>query len=215
MANRRISRDLKERAIALFREMDLKSIAHFFDVSARSIPRWIFNVSIYGGVVPPKSPLKGHPKVCKPGTLDRVTKFLFENPTAYLDEVQFWLCVEEGILISTSTIHRYQKYVLGFTNKCVTRTAIERNGKERVRWYDEAQRMLYDFQILCTDQSYIGHRTGTRQKGYAICGEECFVPSPFCRGDRCTTDPVLSVDLAPHSQRYCFQEFLACCTKAD
>ena len=174
--------------------MDLKSVAHVLDVSTRSISRWIFNVSIYGDVVPPKSPLKGRPRVCRPGTLDRLTKFLLENPTVYLDEVQFWLCVEEGILISTSTIHRYQKHVLGFTNKCVTGTAIERNDKERVRWYDEAQGMLYDFQILCTNQSYIDDHTGTRQKGYAIRGEECFVPSPFCRGDRYTVNPVLSVD---------------------
>ena len=180
MVNCRISRDLKERAIALFREMDLKSIAHVLDVLTRLISRWIFNVSIYGDVVLPKLPLKGCPRVCKPGTLDRLTKFLLENPTAYLDEVQFWLCVEEGILISTSTIHRYQQYVLGFTNKCVTRTAIKRNDKKRVRWYDKAQGMLYDFQILCTGQSYIDDRTGTRQKGYAIRGEECFVPLPFC-----------------------------------
>ena len=164
------------------------------DVSTHSISRWILNVSIYGDVVPPKSPLKGRPRVCKPNTLDRLTEFLLGNPTVYLDEVQFWLCVEEGVLISTSTIHRYQKHVLGFTNKRVTRTAIERNDKQRVQWYDEAQAMLYDFQILCTDQSYIDDRTGTRQKGYAIRGEECFVPSPFCRGDRYTVNPVLSVD---------------------
>ena len=149
-------------------------------MSQRSISRWIFKVSIYGDVVPPKSPLKGRPRVCKPSILDRLTKFLLENLTAaYLDEVQFRLCVEEGILISTFTIHRYKKYVLGFTNKCVTGTAIERNEKERVWWYDKVQGMLYNFQILCTDQSYIDDHTGTRQKGYAICGEECFVPSPF------------------------------------
>src|SRR5258706_9589015 len=171
----RISRDVKERAIALFRDMDLKSIAHVLDVSTHSISRWIFNVSIYGDVGPPKSPLKGRPRVCKSSTLDRLTKFLLKNPTVYLDEVQFWLSVEEVILISISTIHRYQKYVLGFTNKCVTGSAIERNNKERVHWYDEAQGMLYDFQILCTDQSYIDDCTGTRQKGYAIRGEECFV----------------------------------------
>ena len=174
--------------------MDLKSIAHVLDVSTRSISRWIFNVSIYGDVGLPKSPLKGRPRVCKSSTLDRLTKFLLKNPTVYLDEVQFWLSVEEGILISTSTIHRYQKYVLGFTNKCVTGSAIERNNKECVHWYDEAQGMLYDFQILCTDQSYIDDRTGTCQKGYAIRGEECFVPSPFCQGDRYTINPVLSVD---------------------
>ena len=193
MVNRRISRDLKERAIALFREMDLKSVVHVLGVSTRSISRWIFNVSIYGDVVLPKLPLNGRLRVCKPSTPDRLTKSLLENPTAYLDEVQFWLCVEEGILISTSTIHQYQKYVLGFTNKCVTGTAIERNDKERVRWSDEAQGMLHDFQILCTDQSYIDDRTGTRQKGCAIRGEECFVPSPFCRGDCYTVNPVLSV----------------------
>ena len=86
-----------------------------------------FQLSIYGDVVPPKSPLKGRPRVCKPSTLDGSTKSLLENPTAYLDEVQFWPCVEKGILISTSTIHRYQKYVLSFTNRCVTGTAIEKN----------------------------------------------------------------------------------------
>src|SRR5258706_9035321 len=115
MVNCRISRDVKERAIALFRDMDLKSITHVLDVSTHSISRWIFNVSIYGDVGPPKSPLKGRPRVCKSSTLDRLTKFLLKNPTVYLDEVQFWLSVEEVILISISTIHRYQKYVLGFT----------------------------------------------------------------------------------------------------
>lgn len=133
-----------------------------------------------GDVVPPNFPLKGHPRVSKPSTLDRLTKFLLKNPTAYLNEVQFWLCVEEGILISTSTLHQYQKYVLGFTNKHVTRTATERNHKECLQWYDAAQGMLYNFQILCTDQSDIDDCTGTCQTGYAICGEECFVPSSFC-----------------------------------
>ena len=107
MVNRRLSRDIKERAVALFREMDLKSIVHILDVSTRSISRWIFDFSVYGDVLPPKSPLKGRPRVCKPSTLDELTKYLLENPTTYLDEVQFWLCVEEGILISISTIHRY------------------------------------------------------------------------------------------------------------
>ena len=107
MVTRRISRDIKERAIALFREMNLKFIAHILDLSMRSISRWIFNFSIYGDVAPPKSPLKGRLRVCKPSTLDELTKYLLENPTTYLDEVQFWLCVEEGILISISTIHRY------------------------------------------------------------------------------------------------------------
>ena len=145
-------------------------------------------------LLPPKSPLKGRLRVCKPTTLDQLTEFLLGNPTVYLNEVQFWLCIEEGVLISTSTIHQYQKHVLGFTNKHVTRTAIERNNKQCVQWYDEAQAMLYNFQILCTDQSYIGDHTGTHQKGYAICGEECFVPSPFCWGDCYTVNPVLSVD---------------------
>ena len=112
----------------------------------------------------------------------------------YLDEVQFWLCVEEGILISTSTIHRYQKYVLGFTNKYVTRTAIERNDKERLQWYDEAQGMLYDIQRLCTYQFYIDDRTGTHQKGYAIHGEECFVPRGyFSRNWATVTLPLLRI----------------------
>ena len=159
--------------------MDLKSIAHILDVSTRSISRWIFNFSIYGDIVPPKSPLKGRPRVCKPSAIDRFTKFLPENLTTYLDEVRFWLCVEEGFLISTSTIYRYQKHVLGFTNKCVTGMAIERNDKEHVRWYDKALGMLYNLQILCTDQLYIDDRTGTRQKGYAIHGEECFVPRGY------------------------------------
>ena len=91
------------------------------------------NFSIYGDVVPPKPPLKGRPGVCKPSTLDQFTKFLLGNPTAYLDEVEFWLFVEEGFLISTSTIHRYQKRVLVFTNKCITGTAIEGNDKERIQ----------------------------------------------------------------------------------
>ena len=54
--------------------------------------------------------------------------------------------------------------------------------------------MLFDFQILCTDQSYIVDHTGTRQKGYAIRGQECFVPLPFRGGDCYTVNPVLSVD---------------------
>ena len=170
MVNRRISRDIKERAIALSRETDLKSIAHILGVSTRSISRWIFNFSIHGDAVPPKSPLKGRPRVRKPSTLNRFTKFLLENPTASLDEVQSWLCDEEGILISSSTVHQYQNHVLGFTNKCVTRTAMERNDKKRVQWYDEVQGMLFDFQILCTDRSYIVDCTGTCQKGYAIRG---------------------------------------------
>ena len=129
--------------------MDLKSMAHILDVSTHLISQWSFNVSIYGDVVLPRSPLKGCPGVCKLSTLDILPKFLIENPTAYLKEVHFWLCVEEGILISTSSIHRYRKYVLDFTNKCVTGKAIERNDKEHIWWYDEAQGMVYDFQILC------------------------------------------------------------------
>ena len=99
-----------------------------------------------------------------------------------------WLCVEERF----SSPHPPSIDI--FTDKCVTGTAIEGSDKERVWWYDEAQGMLYDSQILCTDQLYIGDCTGTRQKGYAIRGEECFVPSPFSRGDPYPVNPVLSVD---------------------
>lgn len=82
---------------------------------------------------------------------------------------------------------------MGFTNKRVTNTAIERNEEAQALWWSEVQSIVMDFQLVFTDQSYFDDRTGARQYGYSLRGEECFVPSPFCQGERFTVNPVLSI----------------------
>jgi len=48
-------------------------------------------------------------------------------------------------------------------------------------------------QLVFTDQLYFYGCTGARKYGYSLQGEECFVPSPFCQGERFTANLALSI----------------------
>lgn len=110
-----------------------------------------------------------------------------------LDEMQLWLSVEFGVSVSTSTICRYHARN-NFTRKKVTRIASERNEELRSIWSHDVHSTLFDYQIVCTDESAVDECLSARQYGYSLRGVECFVSTPFVRGQRFTLTPALTVD---------------------
>lgn len=62
MVYRRISKDLKERALWLLgNDYIPEDVAEILGVSERSIARWKANEINYGSVIPPRNPLQGRP----------------------------------------------------------------------------------------------------------------------------------------------------------
>jgi len=189
-----ISKDLKETAIASLVDMHAAEVASQFQVSQRSLSQWLVNLACWNDVEPPPSVLKGRPRTLDHEAANTLSLWMRQNPIAQLDEIQLFISVELGKYLSRTAIH-YNIHFMGFTNKRITNTAIERNEEAQVTlWWSEVRGIAMDFQLVFTDQPYFDDHTGARKYGYSLRGEECFVPSPFCCGERFTVNPALSID---------------------
>ena len=188
-----ISKDLKEAAIASLVDMHAAEVANWFQVSQWSLSRWLVNLAHWNDVEPPPSVLKGWPHTLDCEAANTLSLWMQQNPTACLNEVQLFISGGLGKYLSRTAIH-YNLHFMGFTNKHVANTAIKRNEEAWALWWSEVQGIVMDFQLVFTDQSYFDDHTGAQQYGYSLWGEECFVPSPFCQGERFTVNPVLSID---------------------
>ena len=90
MVHRKISGDMKERALYLLMEAGWESIAEALGVPApRSIRRWE-DYTTHGCVKPSQS-IIGRPKLLTPDTIENIQELLREDPTFLLDEIKEWL----------------------------------------------------------------------------------------------------------------------------
>ena len=124
MIFRNISKDLKEAAIASLVDMHAAEVANQFQVSQQSLSQWLVNLACWNDVEPPPSVLKGQPHTLDHEAANTLSLWMQQNPTAHLNEVQLFISVGPGKYLSRAAIH-YNLRFMGFTNKCVTNTAIE------------------------------------------------------------------------------------------
>ena len=101
MVYRKISDDLKQRAIILYRQGLLpRDISRLLGISPRSLSRWRGLQDACGSVVPPPTHSASHPRILDAKQVLSVTEQLERAPELYLDEIQDWVALMMQMAIS-------------------------------------------------------------------------------------------------------------------
>ncbi|KAJ8457648.1 hypothetical protein ONZ51_g11397 [Trametes cubensis] len=193
MVNRRISRDLKERAVALTTiGHHPVAVADILGVSGDSVKRWGRNLAAHG-VVQRKSPLHGRKRILSTRILEDIQDLLRSSPALYLDEIARWVAITYGQQVSVKTIHRSLKD-LGYSVKRLRKTAAQRDELTRAQWKADILSRFRADQLVFADESSKDNRTSERRYGRAPLGERASEVLSFRRGIRYSILPALSVD---------------------
>ncbi|KAJ2995020.1 hypothetical protein NUW54_g7458 [Trametes sanguinea] len=174
MARRKISRDLKERSVALaVAGWTVKEIANALGVSRQSVARWALRAHSHHDFTATSSPLQGRPRILSSAILEDLRDLLRSSPSLYLDEIVTWLAVTHDQPVSISTVHKALAG-LGYTYKKLRKTAAQRDELTRTQ---------------CMDT-----RTTHRTYGRAPAGQRATEKLSFKRGVRYSILPALSLN---------------------
>ncbi|KAJ7723041.1 hypothetical protein B0H16DRAFT_1334353 [Mycena metata] len=136
MGNRRISSDLKERALVLWESgWEIKDICYAFHVSPRSLYRWRETFDEFGKVTKPPSPLRGRERIISLAALNAAKEIFFHDPSVMLDELMWYLAIHHDIVISKSALQATLVRA-GLTRKMLQKIAVERDEMGRQDYRD-------------------------------------------------------------------------------
>ena len=184
MAFRKISRDMKERAIWLYDHGWLKrDILHILGISRSSLKRWRRNLQRYGNVIPPRNPMLGRPSILNGLQVHEIVNAISQSPELFLDEIRDWVIVSMDVGLSRSTIARIIKD-LGFTYKYLRKAAAERDEELRREWMQEIKEEFVAEQMVFVDESSKDEQTIYRRFGCAPKGQDATIRAKFVRGTR-------------------------------
>jgi len=194
MVFRKISEDMKERALSLYYQGYLsKDLCRIFGFSGKSLMRWKQNIEEHGSVVVPSNHLQGRPrKLDSNQTSDLMAQLLVE-PDMYLDEIQTWVAISYDIGIAKSTLLELIRDV-GFSYKYLHKAAAERDEDEREKFREWARETLVPEMIVAVDESSKDDRTLYQHWGRSPSGMPATIEAQFVRGERYSLLAAMSVN---------------------
>ena len=194
MVFRKISADMKERALSLYFQGHLpKDLCRIFGFSEKSLRRWKKNSYEYGSAVPPSSYRQGRPRKLNSDQISDLMGQLLVEPDMYLDEIQSWVAIHQEIGISKSSLAELIEDV-GFSYKSLHKAATERDEDERDEFRAWARETLVPEMIVAADESSKDDRTIYRRWGRSPSGMRALSNAQFVRGDRYTLLAAMSLD---------------------
>ena len=135
MVYRRISPDMKHRALQLLQEgWYINDIAEMFAVSKKSIDRWTDNYEECGNVAL-TSVNRGRRRLLDPAMLEDIQGLIAKCPSVMLEEISEWLAIHHDQPISTSALSQ-NLIDAGYSYKMLRRAAAERDNAAREAWMD-------------------------------------------------------------------------------
>lgn len=194
MVFRKISQDLKERAIYLYYKGWVPfDVIEVLGVSIRSFWRWRRNIREHGTVLslPPITP--GRPPLLNAAIASDMYKLLEEYPAMYLDKIQQWLIVAHDVAMAKSTLHQNLRD-LGVSYKMLRKAAKERDEEAREEFRQFARANWVAEQLVFVDESSKDNRTIYRHFGRAVKGQRAVSHIPFARGTRYSLVAALSTE---------------------
>ena len=193
MVNRKISPDMKQRALQLIDEgWELKELAEVLGVSSKSIERWDHKYKTHE-CVNPSSGLRGRPRILNTQAIDDLRELIRETPSLYLDEIRDWLALYHDVPISTTALH-YNLREHGLTYKLLRKAAAERDDIARSEWLLEITSLYTADQLVVLDETSKDNRTICRKYGRAPSGEDPFAEVSLDQGVRYSILPALTID---------------------
>lgn len=127
-------------------------------LSGRQICRMRSNWEHFGGVVRPKLSIGNRPRILSQYHNKQLLSYLEQQPTAYLDEMCWFLFDEFDISVSKSTVCRALQR-LSWTRKKAKRIAAQQNQALRDDWMTRLGGWTAD-QLVFLDKSAACERTG-------------------------------------------------------
>ena len=194
MVFRKISADMKERALSLYFQGYLPGyLCRIFGFSEKSLRRWKKNASEHGGVVLPSSHRQGRPRKLDSDQISDLMAQLLVEPDMYLDEIQSWVAIHQEVGISKTSLARLIEDV-GFSYKALHKAAAERDEDEREEFRAWARETLVPEMIVTADESSKDDRTIYRRSGRSPSGIRAPGSVQFVRGERYSLIAAMSVD---------------------
>ena len=194
MVFRKISQDMKERALTLYSQGYLpKDLCHIFGFSERSLRRWKQNFLKLGSVIAPSSHLQGRPRKLDSDQISDLMAQLIVEPNMYLDEIQTWVAISHDIEISKGSLSKLIEDI-GFSYKYLHKATKEWDEVQREDFREWAQETLVPEMIVTTDKSSKDDRTLYRRWGRSPSGMPATTDAQFIRGERYSLLAAMSVD---------------------
>lgn len=192
MVFRKISADMKERALHLLTEgWELPEIADVLGVSLKSIDRWADNYDRHGTVIPP-SYHQGRRRLLDAEAARGLKELIDESPELYLDEIGEWLALYHDIPMSTTALHDNLRD-LGLTRKIMRRQAAECDHALRTAWLHDVLSTYTAEQMVVVDETSKDGKTLIRKYGRAASGHEPIYSVSLNRGICYSALPALTV----------------------
>lgn len=198
MVNRRISSDLKERALELWQSgWEQEDICYAFHVSSRSLYRWRAILDQFGTVTKPPSPLRGRTRIVGLAALTAAKELYFKDPSIMLDELQWHLAIQHDIAISISALQETLVRV-GLTRKVLQKIASERDEERRAAFRacisDPENFSGTGLEFVAINESSKDERELARRRGRSPAGQPAQLSAPFVRGDRYSLVAAMSIE---------------------
>ena len=194
MVFRKISEDMKERALSLYDQGYLpKDLCDIFGFSGRSLRRWKRNVEEHGSAVPPSSHRRGRPRKLDSNQISDLMAQLMVEPDMYLDKIQTWVAIFYDVGISKSGLSRLIEDV-GFSYKRLHKAAAERDEDEREDFREWVRQTLVPEMIVTADKSSKDDCTLYRHCGRSPSGMPATASAQFVCGERYSLIAAMSVD---------------------
>jgi transposase len=163
-------------------------------IGISTIKRWCRNTRLLGSARTRRgwNGRIGRPRTLSPEIEADLLILLSIRPTLYLEELQYHIELQYGLMPHLCTIWRCISRK-GFTKKVAQRIAKERNHQARERFYDLIQSLQVDQLVYC-DESACNERTLDRKYGWAPAGMPAYNIQLQRRSTRWSVLPALIVD---------------------
>ena len=194
MGFRHISRDVKLAAIRLYELnlLSLEDILQCVGFSERTFYRILALWCETGDVVKPTKTRLGRPRSLDYNNLQYLLILVQDNPDYFLDELLDLLKKNRFISIHYTTIHRELKRA-GVSRKKLKRIALERDKNQRAAYTIEMSQYA-PHQLGFLDKTSKDKRTPSRAYGQSKKGRRAQKKQAFLRGQRISTEALLSID---------------------
>lgn len=188
-----LSEEQKERIAAhLNQGLSPDSIAGIEHVSAQTIRKIRSHLRTYGQHTAPRVSKLGRPTWLTAPIRAGLAAYLEARPWAYLDEMEYYLFDDWGIIVNKPTISRALK-TMHISHKVLKRKAKERSQLCRDLYHLEISEYTAN-QLIYLDESAANEQTRFRKRGWAAYGLSPIVTRPVKRLERWSVLPAYNID---------------------
>ena len=143
-----------------------------YSTCLRTIQRMRHSFDCYGLVYIPPEQEGGRPRALDDFFMAELLQFLECRPSAYLDEMIYFLYDEYDLVVSAPTVWRALKRI-GWSRKQQRKLAAQRNQRLRTHWLLNILPQYRPDQLIFLDESAACERTGTLVVLFSACTLIC------------------------------------------